>query len=64
MLHSGTLSIKEASEFARIGEKTIRSAVKSGKLPAIKLGVRRIRLREEAILAWLKALEQPQKGRK
>lgn len=42
----------------QIGERTIRDAVHSGKLPAIKLGQRRIRIRPQALEAWLKDLEQ------
>ncbi len=53
-----TLSVKECIQMTQIGERTIRDAVHSGKLPAIKLGQRRIRIRPQALEAWLKDLEQ------
>ncbi len=52
-----TLSVKDCNRKTQIGERTIRDAVASGALAAIKLGQRRIRIRPEALEAWLKALE-------
>ena len=52
-----TISIKDANRSSGIGERTIRVAIDRGELKAIRLGQRRIRIRPEALDAWLKSLE-------
>lgn len=52
-----TLSVKDAMHQTQIGERTIRNAIDTGDLAAIKLGERRIRIRPESLEAWLKSLE-------
>jgi excisionase family DNA binding protein len=52
-----TLSVKDAMRQTQIGERTIRDAIDAGKLAAIRLGERRIRIRPESLEQWLKSLE-------
>jgi excisionase family DNA binding protein len=53
-----TYSVKEAVKKTKIGEETFRKAIAAKELPVIRLGVRRIRIRPEALQVWLKSLEQ------
>jgi excisionase family DNA binding protein len=53
-----TLSLLEANRESGVGQHTIRAAIANGKLRAIKIGSRRIRIRPEALEQWLKNLEQ------
>jgi excisionase family DNA binding protein len=52
-----TLSVKDAMHQTQIGERTIRDAIDAGKLAAIRLGERRIRIRPESLEQWRKSLE-------
>ena len=52
-----TLGVVEASKKIGVGQRTIRDAIDNGALKAIRLGVRRIRIRPDALDAWLRSLE-------
>jgi excisionase family DNA binding protein len=56
-----TLSVLEANKATCIGQTTIRTAIKNGELPAIKLGERRIRILPESLDLWLRNLEASSK---
>lgn len=47
------LSINEVSNLARCGRKTVADAIKNGKLPALKLGKRLVRIRRQDVELWL-----------
>ena len=53
-----TLSLLEANKKSGIGQHTIRAAIASGELAAIKLGQRKIRIRPIALENWLQLLER------
>jgi excisionase family DNA binding protein len=50
------LTTAEVAELARVDERTVREAVKSGALPAIRLapGHRLLRYDERDVAAWLR----------
>ena len=58
---SRTVSVFEANKITCIGQATIRKAIDDGKLSAIRIGERRIRIRPESLERWVKSLEQDSK---
>lgn len=63
MEHRKYLSVKEIAEHLGVSEKTVRAAVRSGRLPAIRIG-RLIRIAEgdEAKLAYAAPNEHSANG--
>lgn len=53
------MTIQEASEFIGLGVPSIRAMIKSGHLPAYRIGRRSIRIREEDALKWAPRLIDP-----
>ena len=48
------VSLRQAARELRVAERTLRSAVRSGELPAFQLGERTIRLDRADLQQWIR----------
>lgn len=53
------LSLRQAAREYRIGERTIRRAVRAGELPAFQLGERTLRIDRAELQQWVRAKRIP-----
>ncbi|MCL6521394.1 MAG: helix-turn-helix domain-containing protein [Firmicutes bacterium] len=51
------LTVAEVARLLRVGQTTLRQALKRGDIPHVRLG-RRILIRRDALFAWMEEREQ------
>lgn len=53
MEHKGTFSIEEAAAYLGISYKTCANGIRSGQIPSIRIGPKRILVPKHALERWL-----------
>jgi excisionase family DNA binding protein len=53
------LSLRQAARESRVGERTLRRAVRTGELPAYQLGARTLRVDRAELQQWVRAKRVP-----
>jgi excisionase family DNA binding protein len=57
-----SMSIREAARLAGCGEKLVRRAVRAGRLAALRLGERRLRITPGDLARWIESRRLPRAG--
>jgi excisionase family DNA binding protein len=55
ILESQPMTVREVAQLLRVNEWQVRRAVRDGRLPAIRLNQRVIRIERSAVAAWVAA---------
>jgi excisionase family DNA binding protein len=55
---SDVLTVPEAAAYLRLNPKTLYKLIDEGRVPYVRIGERRIRMRRSSLVAWLAGQER------